>query len=36
MLIDEAGNADEALKKITMNPLHLVFIDIRYGADGFL
>ncbi|HVP77209.1 MAG TPA: response regulator transcription factor [Thermodesulfobacteriota bacterium] len=35
MAIEEAGNADEALKKIKGSPPHLIFMDIRLpGVNG--
>jgi DNA-binding NarL/FixJ family response regulator len=35
MVIEEAGNADEALQKIKEGPPHLIFMDIRLpGVNG--
>jgi len=35
MAIDEAGNSEEALQKVTMTPPHLIFTDIRLpGMSG--
>jgi YesN/AraC family two-component response regulator len=35
MVIEEAGNADEALQKIKGGPPHLIFMDIRLpGVNG--
>ncbi|HUL21441.1 MAG TPA: response regulator transcription factor [Thermodesulfobacteriota bacterium] len=35
MVIEEAGNADEALQKIKGSPPHLIFMDIRLpGVNG--
>jgi len=36
VVIDEAGNGEEALQKMSMTPPHLIFMDIRLpDTNGF-